>query len=591
MSSPLQPPPLSESLPDLSKTLPKWATCTGLPTDLPPPYNDEQVLRHGFSLVFNNKVGECLEFFRLFKGEVPIFTHGYALILSLSGLLTQDKDDMATALAAISASETLADKHRKAEGVIGGLGRWMTGGKRVETEEMTACHVISAECKMAHSAMLIMTESDSFLQLVKAALSIKCSWDMYKLVHSRMGTPDEPGMDGETLSAMYFGVGAMNLFISVLPAKIIKVLNWVGFPSDQKLAFEYLAKAGTLGGVRQPLALLSLLLYHVMVPAFFGPENETHIKLTEDLLQASMERFPDGFLHLIMRGRHRRMKRDLEGAIEDFKKSVAAQDYFHHVHHVCAYEQGMTHLYQCDYARAYENFNYLREKSDWSELFYTYMTAITALQIGKTDEGYTLLRSMREMDIKTIGGKKIAVEKFVMQRIDRYLDVDGDDLHAWFDIGCVEIVNVWNGLYYLDEHNLAVYEKQVVSLMKKHVTLARASPDFRALGLLLEGTIEKARGDYVAATAIFDRIEMMRKDVTTERYVVPYQRYERVSMACQRAINDPDECGNIREMLETADHWATKADAYNHKIAFDLRLRIRLHLAKRCMKRLKAAAA
>ena len=110
------------------------------------------------------------------------------------------------------------------------------------------------------------------------------------------------------------------------------------------------------------------------------------------------------------------------------------------------YEQGVTYIYMCEYGKAYETFNYLRKHNDWSKIFYNYATAITAWQIGKKEEALEILRETQDMDIKKIGGKKIAVEKFTMQRIERYLDRNNDEtLHAWFDVACLEVTYAWNG--------------------------------------------------------------------------------------------------------------------------------------------------
>lgn len=139
-------------------------------------------------------------------------------------------------------------------------------------------HVIKAECCLLIS--ILQLSQENIMGYVRCGINIRrgkdpwnecwhapkihilprVAYSSYSIVwqeYKRMGQQFTKHMDRDTVSAIQFGIGAVHLLLSSMPAKILKILSTLGFQSNRQLGFALLKLCVEGGGIRAPLASLT----------------------------------------------------------------------------------------------------------------------------------------------------------------------------------------------------------------------------------------------------------------------------------------------------------------------------------------------
>lgn len=91
------------------------------------------------------------------------------------------------------------------------------------------------------------------------------------------------------------GMGTFNLMISLLPARVIKLLEFIGFSGNKRLGMQDLYSGANMSGLRQVLCVMTLLGYNLIV-CYVLSHQEGDLVFCEDILKkqlvvSSHERF------------------------------------------------------------------------------------------------------------------------------------------------------------------------------------------------------------------------------------------------------------------------------------------------------------
>ena len=74
--------------------------------------------------------------------------------------------------------------------------------------------------------------------------------------------------------------------------------------------------------MRAPLAVLSVLWYHVIMKPFFTNSlSEEELKESSDLIDRYQTRYPHSSLFLFFKGRLWRLKKNLDAALQEYEKA------------------------------------------------------------------------------------------------------------------------------------------------------------------------------------------------------------------------------------------------------------------------------
>lgn len=66
-------------------------------------------------------------------------------------------------------------------------------------------------------------------------------------------------------SGVRMGMGTFNLMISLLPGRVIKLLEFIGFSGNKQVGMNDLIAGSRMAGIRQVLCVMTLLGYHLIV--------------------------------------------------------------------------------------------------------------------------------------------------------------------------------------------------------------------------------------------------------------------------------------------------------------------------------------
>lgn len=133
------------------------------------------------------------------------------------------------------------------------------------------------------------------------------------------------------------GIGTFNLMISMLPSRVIRLLEFIGFSGNKELGLQDLNKGYKMGGLRQILCVMTLLGYHLIV-LYVLSHHEGDLIVCEEILQTQLKKHPDGVWFLFFKGRLEFMKCNLNGALEWYRKSWKSQNMWPQFHHICFWE-------------------------------------------------------------------------------------------------------------------------------------------------------------------------------------------------------------------------------------------------------------
>lgn len=83
------------------------------------------------------------------------------------------------------------------------------------------------------------------------------------------------------------GNGTFNLMISLLPGRVIKLLEFIGFSGNKQMGLDDLLTGAKMTGLRQVLCTMNLLGYHLIV-CYVLSHQEGNLGFCEEVLEKQL---------------------------------------------------------------------------------------------------------------------------------------------------------------------------------------------------------------------------------------------------------------------------------------------------------------
>ncbi|CAI9606966.1 unnamed protein product, partial [Staurois parvus] len=115
------------------------------------------------------------------------------------------------------------------------------------------------------------------------------------------------------------GVGAFNLTLSMLPTRILRLLEFVGFSGNKDYGLMQLQEGAADHSFRALLCTLLLLCYHTFLSFVLGT-GKGNVEEAENLLHPYLKRYPKGSIFLFFAGRIEEIKGNIDAAIQRFEE-------------------------------------------------------------------------------------------------------------------------------------------------------------------------------------------------------------------------------------------------------------------------------
>ncbi|KAI8332752.1 hypothetical protein BD560DRAFT_494053 [Blakeslea trispora] len=468
---------------------------------------DISQVRQAMDLFLNSRISDAESILKPKQDKSLYHSLGHAFILFLKSMMTFEKGDIAEAIEALKQTIQLADALRKKEtGWFGNITSWVKGMSVQDVSSMSRLHR-HAELVYAESyllkALLCIVHDESLVAFLREGLHVRSSYNTYRVLHKFLSQVQDEAIQGKDVSAYHLddhftsgvslGVGLFNIMISLLPASVVKVIEFVGFTSDRQEGMEILESVGgweeyaglalselpplqdANEGLRRQFCDMVIMMYHIIMPKLI-PLSDINEELADRVLAYNLKLYPDGVFFLYFSGRQLSTRGLLDQAKQQYQKAIDMQKDWKQLQHMCYWELGLINSLQQNWQGSQVCYTKLQQESNWSKAVYYYLQALSlymlSLEEKDSKEQSKLLKQAHIMMQKVTGakqkiaGKSIPVEKFVSRKARKFIAQDDSLL-----LPDLEALNAFSAFEFMSrdllEANLARTTKEIDRLSTK----------------------------------------------------------------------------------------------------------------------------
>ncbi|ORZ33331.1 hypothetical protein BCR44DRAFT_144802 [Catenaria anguillulae PL171] len=570
---------------------------------------DSDVIR-AIAIFFSNDFDGALAVMKSKSESDALFALGEGTFSMLKAMTTFDMEDIATATALLQRAEALAAAQLKLAAPKSSANRfskWIKGGASFIaqstglssaprlTPAQIRSTIVRAEASLISSFLYLFQES--LMAFVKAGLGLRKSqgnyataWQNYqawaKEFEAAGGDQSKEfsdKMDLNTREGVQFGIGALNVVLSILPSKVARLISLFGYKGDKSLGFELLEKACATSGVRAPIAQLFMGGYNAVLSSFaptvLGP---TMLPLASRHLVHSLSIYPTSPFHLLLTARVARSARNLDLSNTLLERAIQhTPATWPEIAMLCKYERSMNAMGQLDWAKAAEMCAELRKRTYWSPAFFAYSEAVALAMVPPTDKArdkvVKLAAEAKGLVTRKYGGKVISVEQWVIKKADWVEESKGDGVCE--TLPGFELLFIWNMFATMAPAHLDQVAAQVSDALDAFASESNAN--VLAILYVVLAAVEKERHNWEAANRAMEWIREHEEEIDVETWVAPMAAYLQgvvgLSEVLERARAGSGEPVDLKAAVKEALVWMGKAAKYSDFV-FEFRLAFRIHL-------------
>ncbi|XP_019270998.2 LOW QUALITY PROTEIN: tetratricopeptide repeat protein 39B [Panthera pardus] len=535
------------------------------------------------NLFLSNKFTDALELLRPWAKESMYHALGYSTIVVLQAVLTFEQQDIQNGISAMKDALQTCQKYRKKCTVVESFSSLLSRGSLEQlTEEEMHAEICYAEC-LLQKAALTFVQDENMINFIKGGLKIRTSYQIYKeclsILHVIQKNKVEQQFFYEFEGGVKLGIGAFNLMLSLLPARIIRLLEFIGFSGNRELGLLQLQEGASGRSMRSPLCCLTILAFHTYISLILGT-GEVNVLEAESLLAPFLQQFPNGSLMLFYHARIELLKGNVEEAQEILRKCISVQEEWKQFHHLCYWELMWIYVFQQNWMEAYYYSDLLCKESKWSKATYVFLKAAILSMLPEEDvvatkEDIVILFRQVESLKQRIAGKSIPTEKFAVRKSRRY----SSSLPAPVKLvlPALEMMYVWNGFPIvskrkdLSENLLVTVEKAEAALQNE--SLSDYSVDDECLVKLLKGCCLKNLQRPLQAELCFNHVIQSEKLLKYDHYLVPFTLFELAFLYKSQ--------GEIDKAIKTLETARNNYKDYSMESRLHFRIQAALHLWKK----------
>ncbi|XP_071373390.1 tetratricopeptide repeat protein 39B-like isoform X2 [Centroberyx affinis] len=530
-------------------------------------------------LFLNNRFSDALDLLKPWKGQSMYHAMGYSSILVMQAGMTFDPRDMDIAMESLREALQTCQSFRKKTGIVETISNlWYRQPADNLTEEEMHAELCYAEVLLQKAALTFLDES--IIGFIKGGMKIRNSYQIYKDCQAMASITKN--MDSHKSTHIHFkggvnmGIGSFNLMLSLLPSRVLRLMEFLGFSGDREMGLSELRAGAASNGLRSILSTLTLLMFHLYITVILGT-GEGNLTEAEALLEPYMEKFPNGALIVFYTARIALLKGNFTFAQEKFLACIAAQQEWRQIHHLCYWELMWAYSFEQDWGEAYRYADLLCKESKWSQAVYVFQKAailsmLPEEEVNKMGENVEeLFRQVDGLRLR-IAGKSIPTEKFAAKKAQRYSSPNPVKLV----VPALEMMYVWNGFTVVGKR--PELTRNILCTLEKAEEQLRDDPnpseyhvDDQCLVQLLKGLCLRQLGRLVQAELCFTHVISSENDIKYDNYLVPFTTYELGLLHKQK--------GDINKAITLIENAKLNYKDYN----MESRLHFRIHAALNTM--------
>ncbi|XP_050683675.1 tetratricopeptide repeat protein 39B-like isoform X2 [Leptidea sinapis] len=534
---------------------------------------------------FSNDVKAAVDVMEPWREKSLYHSHGAAIFEFIPAMLTLEPQQVQKALAAVKETCQLCNRLRRQFNFVESLGTIIKKPNWNGYSELEAhAELIHAEALLVQASLLAI-ESEDFTGLLRATLRIKNSHNSYKdcvkILEKKQWEDPESKVHFE--SGVRLGVATFNVMISLLPPKVIALLEFVGFSGDKEFGLAELMIGARSPGLRSILCTLTLLVHTLVIGQFAAipPDYE----LAQTLIEENLTKYPNSAWFLMFKGRLELLLGKPQEAIQTYELASSTEGLWPQLIHLAYWETMWAHAMMSEWKESASFATKLLEESLWSRTIYAYVCVAAALHLDDAASQYINIMDMIKAASnyrQRIMGRSVPMEKFALKRCARLR------MRGRLTLPVAELLCIWN-MYpaIAKDKNLADSmlkliedaQKTIEAEIKNKTAAAdaviinlpqvedkREPSDFDDLALIkhLRGSLLSAMNYPRLALKYLEEVISLKDKIKENSFLIPYTMVE-IAM-CHHTLGDPDKA--MKTLQE-----ARKKTGY----AMESRLQFRIH--------------
>ncbi len=265
---------------------------------------------------------------------------------------------------------------------------------------------------------------------------MRTSLNIYRLLYKYIKAMDDASpkgydntIDEHFRTGVYLGTGGSMLVLSLLPSRIIAIVEIFGYHGDRHEALAILGKAGgwtsesdeptvpvSTEGLRRSLCDMALIVFHLVLSSFTF--EGVDIDMADKLIRWHAKRYPNGVFFLFGSGRLALVHSQPQEAIKYYARAIEVQSQYRTLHHISFWEMAIANLALWDIKASLACWTELEREATWSKAIYAYGMAVCLLETG--GDARPLMERVPKLRQK-IAGKSIPLEKLVARKARKFL--------------------------------------------------------------------------------------------------------------------------------------------------------------------------
>ncbi|KAI5118784.1 hypothetical protein M0805_005014 [Coniferiporia weirii] len=382
------------------------------------------------------------------------FASGFGLIQCVKALMSYEDEDLLAAIGHTRRGNVIAQQHRKrAVSLTTRLAGFVVGASpptgvawvKSMTPVERHAELIYAET-LFEKALLGIVYSGDWLAFIKEALNLRATFTTYRLLYKYLSTvdaeacargegPEDPTIDADFRSGVLLGAGMSNIILSLMPGRLLSIVELFGFKGNRIEGLAMLYRAGgwladadadtpaidtAHEGVRRSICDMALLIFHLVLGSFTAAGVD--VPRAARILAWNRSRFPGGVFFLFGQGRLCLVRGQPARAVEHYRAAMDSQSQYRNLHHISFWEMAIAHLALWDLTASLDCWRTLEAEATWSKACYAYGIAACLVELSgkeRVEEAAAFLEKLPSL-LQRIAGKSIPMEKFVARKARKF---------------------------------------------------------------------------------------------------------------------------------------------------------------------------
>jgi hypothetical protein len=241
-------------------------------------------------LFFNNEIDAAHNMMKPHAHCSIYHAVGHSVFLFMEAMLTFEQRHIEAASEALKATLHVCQKFRRKSTISESIGKTFKRANFGDYSELEAHAEICFAETLLLKALLTFVEDETLASMIKGGMKIRACYHSFKdcgqILVQRKWSDDASREHFE--SGVRMGVGTFNLMISLLPGRVIKLLEFIGFSGNKQSGMQDLVAGSQMAGLRQVLCVMTLLGYHLIV-CYVLSHQEGDLDFCDELLQQQLK--------------------------------------------------------------------------------------------------------------------------------------------------------------------------------------------------------------------------------------------------------------------------------------------------------------